>query len=290
MYTRHACASKQRPVPVQPNAVSPDRQDRRHLPSIAIAGTTRNETRGNDTGATAHNGQVHRNDDDRMTFPMLFQPQNPEQHTRSNHATALPNKPMDIVGGELTDGSTSVQTVSSAELRSCRRQLHRRELPSDISSYASSTTDTEVAMDPTVGAFNLRGNFITDFNIVHVEVRGSKMQRNILLQYRTNNDSDTFTRVVPFDKFNTASHELIYAATHHPQDGRGKIDTVDPESGEIYYEIEKFMEYDESTDMVLVKWAFTQEPSMQWIARNDIRDITIEEIKEEISENDISSL
>ena len=233
---------------------------------------------------------------------MLFLSRSAAETSRPHHAAVpsgdnvgLPNSNNldDLIGSDSTDDSSmntaSVQTVSSTELRSCRRHLHRRELSSDLSSYASSTADTEVAMDPTVGAFKLRGKFITDFNIVHVEVRGSQMLRNVLVQYRTDFESETITRVVPFDNFNTASHDLIYASTHHSQDGRGKIYRVDPESGDIFYEIEKFLEYDESTDMVRVKWAFTQEPSSQWIARNDIPDVSIEEIKEEVSENDSCS-
>ena len=304
MYTQHASTSNPRGIPIQPNAVSPDRQDPRLLLPFASIGTPLNLTGANHPGAPTHHRQVHRNDDDQQTFPVLSLPRNAAERSPPNHDAAPPdyhvrlpnsNNFVSPIGqGDSTDDSStntaSVQTVSSAELRSCRHHLHRRELPSDVSSYASSTADSEVAIDPTVGAFKLRGKFITDFNILHVEVRGSQMLQNVLVQYRTHLDSETITRVVPFDNFNTASHKLIYACTHHPQDGRGKIGRVDPETGDIFYEIEKFLEYDETTDMVQVKWAFTQEPSSQWIARNDIPGFSVEEIKEEISENDTQSL
>jgi len=304
MYARHASTSNPRRSLFQPNAVSPERQERRLLPSVAVAGTTRNETRANHPGAPTHHRQVRADDVvDQRTFPVLFLPRNHAGRPQPDHAIDPPNQNVgmpnvnnfvDLIGGDSMDDSSSstgsVQTVSSAELRSCRRQLHRRELPSDISSYESSSDDGNVPMDGTVRAFRLHGRFITDFNILHVEVRGLKMRRHVLVQYRTDFDNEIMTRVVPFEYFNSACHELIYGSTHHPQDGHGKIHRVDPQTGEIFYVVDKILEYEETTDMVRVKWAFTQEPSSGWIARSDMPDVSDEEIKEDISENDTSSL
>lgn len=233
--------------------------------------------------------------DDQRTFPVLFSPRNDRASNeprgdiaRGQLPTSIPpGNFYDLVNSSTDDSSistSSLQSVSSRELRAAHRQLHRQELPSDVSSYSSSTADSRLAPDPSVGAFKLGRHFITNFNIVRVHVKGKHMKREVLVRYKKDADGSNLTRVVPFHKFNDASHELIYSSPHFPQDGYGSIDRVDPQTGTIFYEVQRIVAYEGDTDMILVEWAMTEQScSLQWIPRTHMDGATVEEIQEEIS-------